>query len=174
LGIKDNPVTDFSPLRQLPALRNLFIDGQPEVDLQSLDGLTSLEWLDMGHLTSFEALPSLPNLQKLTCVSLGNWAGIGRFPSLQTFVCINLEEPSLELLRDAPQLTELSIFTSQVTSLEPLAGMTSLRKLAVLTKSPTLDLEPLRQLPALRKVDILCQNEPVPGLDELKKKKKAT
>ncbi len=164
LELWHNDIEDFSPLDLLKGLTKLDISDNKLTDekLSVVEGLTNLEWLDVGKyyadpdkyvLTDISPLANLANLKQLHVEGH--------------------EISDLSPLSGLTGLTELHFYRNNIVDLSPIAGLVNLEEIA-LGENPISDLTPFANTD-LGKLERLymwnCEIEdlsPLSGLTSLK------
>ena len=115
LSIPDGAqVTDLTPLASLTGLTSLTLSGFPELnDLRPLAGLTALTKLNLNSCLRITDLSPLADLTGLTSLDLSYCHQICDIAALTALTA----------------LTRLSVASSSLTNITPLAGMTALTSL---------------------------------------------
>lgn len=139
----------------LVALDNdLWCQGQGIASLEGLQGATNLKWINFGSNSIVDATP-LSGLTQLWKLELNNnqlttLEALRPLTNLQQLrVDYNSEElSSLEPLAGLTQLTNLDVNVSSVSDLSPLSGLTNLTDLSV-NNSAVVDVRPLAGLAQL-------------------------
>ena len=175
---------DLNPIGQVKSLKRLYLEGL-DFDLQIISNLENLELLVIDrcrNLENLQVIERLPNLQKLVirkCASTPHQLDVS---SLSNLAFVHVRESNLSIdfstltdtnnlqsviLYDCPyqrtlvgiekalKLNHFTIGVTRVSSLDPLAGMSSLKSLCVQCDSfykSIEDLDPLRSLTGLEKL----------------------
>ena len=159
LDIDSTQVRDFTPLWNLPKLRTLSVRDNNIADLAWLSGLTELTHLSIGdnNISDLSPLSGLSNLSYLYIWDnqISDLAPLGKLASLR----------SLDLARnriaDPTPLSNLSGLTRLVLSrnvaladIAPLSSLTSLKELQLDNLPRLRDLEPLSSLAQLQELSL--------------------
>ena len=128
LNIRDNPLSDLSPLTRLVKLREILFRDTEVADLSPLSGLRDLEMIDASEtrITSLAPLAGLKNLQKLDTV--------------------HSDITDLSPLAELTNLTRLRLYDCKATDLSPLKGLTKLKWFGLTHTDNISDLSPLSGL----------------------------
>ena len=175
LWLNDNPVSDLSPLKSLTNLTLLVIDDTHVSNLSPLAGLINLEELGISTplISDLSPLKALKNLRIL-------WFHRTQVSDLSPLTgLINLEDMSVnqggifDAIRRIEEQTGTVINTDHgnISDLSPLAGLINLKRIWI-WGNPISDLSPLAGLTKLEKVDIcgggISDLKPLVGLANLK------
>lgn len=194
---------DLACLQGIPSLKTLNLDQcvllrslQPSV---VLEGVTHLSISDCRELVDFDSLESCSNLVEFSChpmktenlraisghsdlrrLSILGWVDdISDITHLKKLTSISLATTSLcsiAPIAGCRELTELELDCESLCGLEAVAGLPKLRKLVVRSASRIADLTPLAGLQSLEEISIkggisICTLEPLSdlrGLEVLK------
>ncbi|RKA37456.1 Internalin-A [Listeria monocytogenes] len=145
LELKDNQITDLTPLKNLTKITELELSGNPLKNVSAIAGLQSIKTLDLTstQITDVTPLAGLSNLQFLS------------FGSTQV--------SDLTPLANLSKLTTLNAMNSKVSDVSPLTGLSNLTEV-YLEENQISDVSPLAKLPNLSIVTLTNQtitNQPV-------------
>lgn len=192
LDVQHTAVSNLSPLSQLKNLRQLNCDDTPVEDLSPLSGLESLDTVycdntqvtignvrelssnalivfQSGDLETWWArLPAAWKKVFQEHVRMGDHPSrekLNEVAGLRTLnISGNREITNLSPLKKLYRLSELSVEDTRVSSLAPVADLSTL-KILKCSRSPVADLDPLRFHKNLRMLNI--ENTPVEDLEPL-------
>jgi Leucine-rich repeat (LRR) protein len=142
LSIIEQRNTDLSPVGTLKTLENLSVWGLPRFDFAQIQGLSSLQRLQISG-RGFGTIAAVANGQ-----ALGNLA------ELRTLILGSVLMTDLTFVRSLKNITEIAIGEMPINSIEFLRNVISLKKVT-LTDIPVVDISPLLSLPELREVYLL-------------------
>jgi Leucine-rich repeat (LRR) protein len=176
LYLRDNKVTDLSPLAGLAELRNLRVRGNPLAGLGPLSGLAKLDWLDASYTGTaiLTPLSSLPALRTLYAESNGitDLTPLEGMTSLQWLYLARNPLPSVASLVGLTNLESLGLTSTGTADLSPLTGMTKMRWLALDGCGAVTSLGPLSRMADLDYLDIggnqVSDLTPLTGLAKLR------
>ncbi len=192
LHLDQNPVRDISSLAKCKAIEELYLENCPISDFSSLEELSSLRELSIstdqigafkrlkrlphlrklrlgsGSFESFEGFPEMPELRVILGARVEKLDGLQQFSKLLNLVGLSGKFDSLEPLRNLHGLTHVHFPATRVQSLQPLAGLSSLRDLYIHTNARELDLSPLESLPSLHELSVECRGKEPNGLSKLR------
>ncbi len=180
LALGGNQISDLSPLKDLAYLNELYVGYNPLVQINALSECPLLRVLDVSGTSVMDLSP----IARLELRSLylkdslcDDYSLLTGMPSLESLSVSNVGErqlntisqvaslTSLDYRGSAPDfkpflkltnLTRLSIFDTQFTSLEGIEALSQLNYLLVFC-APDIDLTPLAQLSKLTTLDIVSQ-----------------
>jgi internalin A len=169
LSLTGNPVSDLTPLKDLPALQSLDCLGTQVSDLTPLKDLTALQSLTCWgtQVSDLTPLKDLTALQSLTCsgTQVSDLTPLKDLTALQSLTCSNTQVSDLTPLKDLTALQSLTCWGTQVSDLTPLKDLTALQSLDCWGTQVS-DLTPLKDLTALQSLD--CSGTQVSDLTPLK------
>jgi hypothetical protein len=132
LYLNNTPIFDYSPLLSMPSLQTLFFTHPDKDDLAVLSQLTSLTSLEVSFdLTNLQPLLPLKNLTRLALV----FTPMDSFDGLETLEQLNYlrisvkDHVDLTPLTKMPSLTELDIFSQNMTDYSALFDIPNLQTL---------------------------------------------
>lgn len=166
LDIQGIPAEDLSVLEELPMLRELEISIDQVSALERLKILPKLKHLDISigdieSFDSFEDFPEMPELQEIRGAEVNSLKGLERYLKLKKLTNLSGGFNSLEPLRNLKKLSEANILDSQVASLEPIAGLISLRALWISTEKENIELGNPKRLRRIKELTIRCAGRDV-------------
>lgn len=159
-----NWLTDTEPLSRFTRLKHLNLSGTPIENIDGLRSLTGLRSLDLSQtrVRNLSPLSFASYLEELNLAqtTLDSAPDFGEWPELKK---INLSRTRIPLnnLRNWPQLRELILRESKITSLKGIHQFSQLRILDI-SHSGIRDLEPLSGLQAL--TELRMEHCPVSSL----------
>ena len=137
LSLKDNQISDLSPIVGLIKLQGLWITNNPIFDIFPVQGLTNLTELVLDDTQVFDLSP---------IAGLINLKVLGTSTSLIT---------DISPVKGLKNLTRLWFHRTQVSDLAPLAGLINLQHLGAWSKGHYVsDLSPLANLTNLKHLDM--------------------
>ena len=136
LNLQDNAITDLSPLAGLFNMRSIDISRNVILDLSALTGLKKLDWLAINDnpLSDVSSLAELISLETLDAwkTSISDFSALAALPKLRS---INISDnPILDI-------TSLEGLTSLRTLTIPNSGISDISALATLNNLETLSLQ---------------------------------
>jgi Leucine-rich repeat (LRR) protein len=151
------PVSDISPLADMPSLQELDLSHTDIADLSPLAGLAALRILDLDH-TPVKDVNPLADLPELKMLELDNTAvedvtPLSGLTALEWLDISRTEVSNLAPLSDLDALRVLEIEGAPVENLVPLEDLTALEWLA-LNETWVSNLTPLARLAALRVLEL--------------------
>lgn len=132
INLKNVPVVDYSPLLKMNSLRDLFLSNLSQLDISILSQLTDLTSLELnGSLMSIKPILTLGNLRSLALneSQLKSIDGIEALQRLNYFRIIASPDIELSPLTKLPKLSELDIFTQNISDYSVLFRISSLKTL---------------------------------------------
>ncbi len=164
---------DLSPLSGLTSLEKLNLAHMSAKNLAPLSNLTNLSYLDLSntYVTDLSPIAQLPKLATLVFESMEAHQ-LETLPELTNLRCLDLsfcEIEDLSLLSGMSRLEELDLSNLDLTDLSSLASLTNLRVLDIgLAISQEQDISPLSQLSKLQELDLSsCQVSSIEALSGL-------
>lgn len=145
LELKDNQITDLTPLKNLTKITELELSGNPLKNVSTIAGLQSIKTLDLTS-TQITDVPPLAGLSNLQFLSFGS-----------------TQVSDLTPLANLSKLTTLNAMNSKVSDVSPLTGLSNLTEV-YLEENQISDVSPLAKLPNLSIVTLTNQtitNQPV-------------
>ena len=135
LDLSLNEIYDLKPLRLLPQLRTLVLDGNRSLDsLEGLEGLTGLETLKVHcvGLTHIAPVRTMKNLRHLdvSCNQLSSLSATEDLNLLEKLIIDdNRSITNIEAVANKPHLTTLTMYRTAVSDLSPLMANEKLRSI---------------------------------------------
>jgi internalin A len=132
-------VTDLSPLKSLPGLRNLGLANTQVTDFSPLSELNQLESLNLAnnHITDITFLSELTNLRELR-LSNNQITDISPLNGLTNLESLNLSNNQITDITPLTNLTNLggpfgvlNLGDNQINDVSPLSGLTKLQWLSL-------------------------------------------
>lgn len=147
LNVSKSSVTRLDAVRELVGLDSLYASKTAVDDLGPLRGHARLETvhLDDTRVREISALASCPRLADVSLSDVNDLRPLGECVRLTQVFSRRGAVADLELARTLPALAWLSVSDCAVSSLEPLAGSTALRRLG-LVRTLVADLSPIVEL----------------------------
>ncbi|MDE0013345.1 MAG: hypothetical protein OXU36_19530, partial [Candidatus Poribacteria bacterium] len=130
LNLRENPLSDLSPLSGLPALKEVRFSGESLSDLSPLTGLTNLEVVRFWK-TSISDLSPLAGLTKLRWLEfksspVSDLSPLVELTNLKRLETYGSKELDLSPLKGLTSLVHLTIASSGVSDISPLSGLINL------------------------------------------------
>ena len=130
LSLKNNKITDLTPLSGLTNLAALVLDNNQIADLSPLSGLTNLTALSLvnNQIANLTPLSGLTNLKSLY-LDKNQIASLSPLSGLTNLIGLNLASnqiASLSPLSELTNLIDLLLAFNQITDLTPLSRLTNL------------------------------------------------
>ena len=176
LWLQDNPVSDILPVRGLTNLTHLEVDGTPVSDISPVRGLTNLTHLEVDStpVSDISPIAGLINLDLLAFEG-DNVSDLSPIAGLINLKRINASWGSsisdLSPLAGLTKLEEIAINAGKVSDLTPLTGLTNLKELHFQDNDIS-DISPLAGLTGLTRMNLGDNNisdiSPLAGLTNLK------
>ena len=176
LWLQDNPVSDILPVRGLTNLTHLEVDGTPVSDISPVRGLTNLTHLEVDStpVSDISLIAGLINLDLLAFEG-DNVSDLSPIAGLINLKRINASWGSsisdLSPLAGLTKLEEIAINAGKVSDLTPLTGLTNLKELHFQDNDIS-DISPLAGLTGLTRMNLGDNNisdiSPLAGLTNLK------
>ena len=182
LQLRDNPISDFSPISSLTNLQtlNLIETGFSSSDLTILSPLRNLEnlFLSNNEISDLTDIPEFPNLLYLglrengitTITPLGN---LTNPTNLKTLTLNTNEITDVGPLAEFTGLTDLYLAVNKIRDVTPLGNLTNLKTRLRLQKNRIRDLSPLATLTKLEELYIhnnqISDFSPLKTLEALKR-----
>ncbi|MEN6577481.1 MAG: leucine-rich repeat domain-containing protein, partial [Phycisphaerales bacterium] len=133
LTLRQNEISDISPLAGLMFLRTLILNNNHIGDLSPLSGLHNLGHLDIHEngLADLSALSGLDDLRYLNAHGnqISDISSLGGLTGLHTLVISQNRISDVSPLSSLADLRELNLSENQIADISPLAGLTSLTSL---------------------------------------------
>ncbi|HBA82454.1 MAG TPA: hypothetical protein DCZ95_00015 [Verrucomicrobia bacterium] len=133
LSVRENSLSDFSPISGLRSLQELYANGNQIAETWFFTNLVDLTVLDVGHnnLRDLSPLARLTQLQYLYVDDnvLTHFNGLNSLSGLRELFGQNNQVVDLSALAGLNQLTWLVLGGNQLSSLDPLAGLLALNHL---------------------------------------------
>jgi hypothetical protein len=153
--LSDSLITDLESIEGLTALQMLDLERTQVTDLEPIRGLTALQTLDLSN-TQITDLEPIRGLRALQTLSLGgtpvsDLEPIRALTALQALNLIGTPVSDLEPIRALTALLSLDLDFTDVADLEPIKGLTALQTLYIMNTKIT-DLEPIRGLTKLEDI----------------------
>ena len=175
LFLRDNQISDLSPLAGLIELRELNLSSNPVSNLTPLKGLKNLTELLFGwsRVSDISPLAGLTNLEHLyfTGNSISDISPLAGLVNLKRITTWDNPFSDLSPLARLTKLEHLNICGAELSDLSPLAGLTGLTEL-YLPGNGFSDISPLTGLTKLNRLDLDSNNisdiSPLAGLTNLK------
>ena len=159
LFLRNNAITDLSPLAGLTKLEELHLsNSEPRdisllIDLSPLAGLNNLYSLELGNnaITDLSPLTGLTKLEELELYgnAITDLSPLTGLNNLVTLILSGNAITDLSPLAGLTQLSELDLSGNAITDLSPLTGLNNLVTL-ILSGNAITDLSPLTGLTQLR------------------------
>ena len=127
LYLRDNPITDLTPLANLTQLELLHLPGVLIKDLSPIQNLTELRELHLGHCGIID-ITSVQNLTKLVFLNLAanqivDISPLANLTTLETLWLQHNQIVDVSPLASLTQLTDLTIANNTITDFRPLFGL---------------------------------------------------
>jgi internalin A len=162
-------------IRELHRLERLSIVKTWIKDLESIAGITNLQFLDCSgtKVADLTPLQRLTNLQSLKCtfIQVADLTPLQRLTNLQSLDCRFTPVADLTPLQGLMSLKSLEFSSNEINDLTPLKGLTNLRSLEF-SSNEINDLTPLKGLTNLRSLGFSSKKindlTPLKGLTNLR------
>ena len=176
IDLTEEKFTDFSPLEKLTGLKALYLQNTSITSLSPLEKCTELIELDISNtkVSDLSVLEKLTNLRilKINKLGLKDLASIQNLTNLIELECKENEIMDIEPLKNFANLEKLDMSLNlEITSLEPLRGLTNLTDL-VFMKMKIKDLSPIAGCPNLIKLN--CFNNQIESIAPIRSCNKLT
>ena len=173
LDLKENQISDISPLSQLPYLWGLCISMNPITDLSPLGGMTNLSTLYLN--TQAEDLSPLGGLINMKHLNISfNGSDLSPLSGMANLITLYISQTPVEDLTPLSGMTNLlslSILQTRVEDLTPLSGLTGLQGIYLASNPHISDITPLSGLTSLSSLQIhfseVSDVSPLAGLPNL-------
>ena len=177
LDLRDNPITDLSPIAGLTELEEFAVTCDQIGDLSPLSGLVNLEILRLagdesgvGKFTDLTPLLGLTNLRTLHLPANGPTSldGLEDMTQLTDLALISGSSSNIatvqniDALAGLTEMKELHLQVTGISDLTPLAGMTELQSLQIGGNLAVSDLSPLAGLTKLLEFEFYNNEVAVP------------
>ena len=177
LDLRDNPITDLSPIAGLTELEEFAVTCDQIGDLSPLSGLVNLEILRLagdesgvGKFTDLTPLRGLTNLRTLHLPANGPTSldGLEDMTQLTDLALISGSSSNIatvqniDALAGLTEMKELHLQVTGISDLTPLAGMTGLQSLQIGGNLAVSDLSPLAGLTKLQEFEFYNNEVAVP------------
>ena len=177
LDLRDNPITDLSPIAGLTELEEFAVTCDQIGDLSPLSGLVNLEILRLagdesgvGKFTDLTPLRGLTNLRTLHLPANGPTSldGLEDMTQLTDLALISGSSSNIatvqniDALAGLTEMKELHLQVTGISDLTPLAGMTELQSLQIGGNLAVSDLSPLAGLTKLQEFEFYNNEVAVP------------
>ena len=177
LDLRDNPITDLSPIAGLTELEEFAVTCDQIGDLSPLSGLVNLEILRLagdesgvGKFTDLTPLLGLTNLRTLHLPANGPTSldGLEDMTQLTDLALISGSSSNIatvqniDALAGLTEMKELHLQVTGISDLTPLAGMTELQSLQIGGNLAVSDLSPLAGLTKLQEFEFYNNEVAVP------------
>ena len=177
LDLRDNPITDLSPIAGLTELEEFAVTCDQIGDLSPLSGLVNLEILRLagdesgvGKFTDLTPLRGLTNLRTLHLPANGPTSldGLEDMTQLTDLALISGSSSNIatvqniDALAGLTEMKELHLQVTGISDLTPLAGMTGLQSLQIGGNLAVSDLSPLAGLIKLQEFEFYNNEVAVP------------
>ncbi len=177
LDLRDNPITDLSPIAGLTELEEFAVTCDQIGDLSPLSGLVNLEILRLagdesgvGKFTDLTPLLGLTNLRTLHLPANGPTSldGLEDMTQLTDLALISGSSSNIatvqniDALAGLTEMKELHLQVTGISDLTPLAGMTGLQSLQIGGNLAVSDLSPLAGLTKLQEFEFYNNEVAVP------------
>ena len=158
LVIRDNPISDLTPIASLKRLQSLNLAGIPIENLTFLKDLTQLRDLHLYACEITDITP-LENLTKLVVLILEanritDLSPLSNLTALETLRLGHNFIVDISPLANLTQLTDLNLYDNQIKDVAPLANLTQLTDLA-LGRNYVVDISPLANLIQLKDLSLV-------------------
>ncbi len=176
LEINRNTISDISPVRNLTNLTLLVLKGNQISDLSPIAGLINLRglYLDDNLFSDLSVLKGLTNLEVLHFSQNRGVSDISPLAGLVNLKTIGSWGHSISDLSPLARLTELEIINfcgGNISNLTPLAGLTGLKELYIAGEKVS-DISPVARLTGLTRLGLegndISDISPLAGLTNLK------
>ena len=149
LQVRDNPISNLSPLASLTNLKSLDLARTGVSDVSALAHLKNLDTLYLGdnQVSDISALASLTNLKSLDLA----WTGVS----------------DVSALAHLKNLKRLSLKSTDVSDISPLSALTQLRWLDIQYTYDVLDISPLSALTQLEELSLATAASDISPLSAL-------
>ena len=177
LDLRDNPITDLSPIAGLTELEEFAVTCDQIGDLSPLSGLVNLEILRLagdesgvGKFTDLTPLRGLTNLRTLHLPANGPTSldGLEDMTQLTDLALISGSSSNIatvqniDALAGLTEMKELHLQVTGISDLTPLTGMTELQSLQIGGNLAVSDLSPLAGLTKLQEFEFYNNEVAVP------------
>jgi internalin A len=157
LVLRDNQISDLSPLKELHNLTNLYLIDNQISDLSPLKELHNLTSLSLSG-NQISDLSPLKELHNLTSLNLGgnqisDLSPLKELHNLTSLYLINNQISDLSPLKELHNLTSLDLGANQISDLSPLKELHNLTSLS-LGGNQISDLSPLKELHNLTSLNL--------------------
>ncbi|EAC8514810.1 InlH/InlC2 family class 1 internalin [Listeria monocytogenes] len=130
LELKDNQITDLTPLKNLTKITELELSGNPLKNVSAIAGLQSIKTLDLTstQITDVTPLAGLSNLQVLylDLNQITNISPLAGLTNLQYLSIGNAQVSDLTPLANLSKLTTLKADDNKISDISPLASLPNL------------------------------------------------
>lgn len=137
LSLCNNPITDISSLSGCSTLQKLSINQTGVTSLAPLSDCTSLMELDcsLSPIVSLAPLRSLPlHILYMADISASDYEELEHLP-LEKLVCRHISKEDISAFANISSLQDLTIYSSGITSLSEVRGLTHLVRLDLYNNS---------------------------------------
>ena len=165
IWLRDNQISDVSPLQNLTSLQHLDLIRNQISDVSPLQNLTSLQslYLNDNQISDVSSLQNLTSLQYLE-LSRNQISDVSSLQNLKALQHLSLAANQISNISPLQNLTSLQYLHSddnQISDISPLQNLTSLQTL-YLNNNQISDISPLYNLynlPVDRDIEIVAMNQ---------------
>ena len=155
LFLRNNEISDITPLENLIQLQGLYLSDNPISDLQPLENLIQLQSLELANtqISDITPLKNLIQLQwlQLSNTQISNLQPLENLIRLQSLYLFDNEISDITPLENLKQLQSLQLPNNEISDITPLKNLTQLQGLG-LSGNEISDLQPLENLTNLQKL----------------------
>ncbi|WP_307984605.1 leucine-rich repeat domain-containing protein [uncultured Lactococcus sp.] len=153
IWLRDNQISDVSPLQNLTSLQHLDLIRNQISDVSPLQNLTSLQslYLNDNQISDVSSLQNLTSLQhlELSRNQISDVSSLQNLTSLQSLYLNNNQISDVSSLQNLKALQNLSLAANQISNISPLQNLTSLQYLHS-DDNQISDISPLQNLTSLQ------------------------
>ena len=153
LDLVRNQISDVSPLQNLTSLQHLDLIRNQISDVSPLQNLTSLQslYLNDNQISDVSSLQNLTSLQylELSRNQISDVSSLQNLTSLQSLYLNNNQISDVSSLQNLKALQHLSLAANQISNISPLQNLTSLQYLHS-DDNQISDISPLQNLTSLQ------------------------
>ena len=153
IWLRDNQISDVSPLQNLTSLQLLDLVRNQISDISPLQNLTSLQHLDLirNQISDVSPLQNLTSLQSLYLNDnqISDVSSLQNLTSLQHLELSRNQISDVSSLQNLKALQHLSLAANQISNISPLQNLTSLQYLHS-DDNQISDISPLQNLTSLQ------------------------